>query len=274
MIEKDPIEDLFRTEAIKNTSEAKPREIVWQKIERELNPKHEKPLKSFISNIWFSAAVFALIAIPYFYFLIENLNQEHYQKIVIKETKDYINTNPLVLHDSIISKKRYVKDSILTETQIVVNNSDSHIKREKNSIINENINIDSALILEDSVFAVASLNFNDIDSLAIAYNSESKSRSLSKSIDAKIKPKEPIIYYPNRLILNDKVNHVSFYFVENLNNRLTFKKNEIEIYIYKEDDLIKVSANSQKIKKDLLDLVFRNKESIFNYYINLSAIKS
>ena len=76
MNEKDPIEELFRKEAEDSLFQEKPREIVWQKIETNLNAKTKAPVKDFIQSVWFSAAVFALIAVPYFYFFIENMNQQ------------------------------------------------------------------------------------------------------------------------------------------------------------------------------------------------------
>ena len=71
----DPIEELFRERSNETVGE-KPRDLVWKRIESGLKDKEkkEKPISEFISSVWFSAAVFALIAVPYFVLFIENLN--------------------------------------------------------------------------------------------------------------------------------------------------------------------------------------------------------
>ena len=282
MIEKDPIEDLFRSEANNAVSEVKPRDVVWQKIERELKSKHQHPLQLFINNIWSSAAVFALIAIPYFYFLIENLEHEHYQKLVIKENKDYFKNEPFLLHDSVANIKRYTTDSVSNQPKIAI------VTQKKEQINNRNHqNIltkekDSILKLNDSTLEIASIildeiNLNDLDSTQVIAFTEANvtpSDFRAKLSMKSEKGSDTILYYRNRIVLNEKVNRVSFYFIENTANKLTFKHNKSEIYIYKVDDLIKVSVNTNTIKKEILDLVIKNKEAIFNYYINLSAIKS
>ncbi len=70
----DPIEDLFRSRSSETVGE-KPRDLVWKRIESGLKDKEkkQKPMREFVSSVWFSAAVFALIAIPYFVLFIENL---------------------------------------------------------------------------------------------------------------------------------------------------------------------------------------------------------
>ena len=71
----DPIEDLFRERSNETVGE-KPRDLVWKRIETGLkdDKKKQKPIREFVTSVWFSAAVFALIAIPYFVLFIENLN--------------------------------------------------------------------------------------------------------------------------------------------------------------------------------------------------------
>lgn len=74
----DPIEDLFRSRSNETVGE-KPRDLVWKRIESGLQneEKKKKPIREFVSSVWFSAAVFALIAIPYFVLFIENINTEN-----------------------------------------------------------------------------------------------------------------------------------------------------------------------------------------------------
>ena len=81
----DPIEDLFRNEAVNNTTLEKPRDIVWNKISKELPSKKQTPIKAFVESVWFAAAIFGIIAIPYFYFFIENLNNNSSTTNVVNE---------------------------------------------------------------------------------------------------------------------------------------------------------------------------------------------
>ena len=80
MNKKDPIEELFRERSNETVGE-KPRSLVWNRIETGLKveTKKKQPIRAFISSVWFSAAVFALIAIPYFVLFIHNLNQDQQQ---------------------------------------------------------------------------------------------------------------------------------------------------------------------------------------------------
>lgn len=93
---EDPIEELFRQKSEESVGE-KPRDLVWKRIETSLQNKEKKkkPLREFISSVWSSAAVFALIAVPYFILFIMNINADNeskldivkIDKIVIEETK-------------------------------------------------------------------------------------------------------------------------------------------------------------------------------------------
>ncbi|WP_313375720.1 hypothetical protein [Chishuiella sp.] len=75
MKNNDSIEELFQKRNKEAVGE-KPRDLVWKRIESGLNTENKKrrTVREFVSSVWFSAAVFALIAIPYFIFFVENLN--------------------------------------------------------------------------------------------------------------------------------------------------------------------------------------------------------
>ncbi|WP_333660246.1 hypothetical protein [Chishuiella changwenlii] len=83
----DPIEELFRKGSKESVSE-KPRDLVWKRIETGLQnqEKKKKPLREFISSVWSSAAVFALIAIPYFILFVMNINADNQSLLNVVKT--------------------------------------------------------------------------------------------------------------------------------------------------------------------------------------------
>ena len=88
----DPIEDLFRERSNETVGE-KPRDLVWKRIETGLkdDKKKQKPIREFVTSVWFSAAVFALIAIPYFVLFIENLNTVNNKENAV----EFVKTNAI-----------------------------------------------------------------------------------------------------------------------------------------------------------------------------------
>lgn len=280
MIDKDPIEELFRNEMDKTISEDKPRDIVWQKIEKELNPKSKKHFKLFVNNIWFSAAIFALIAVPYFYFFVENLNLQNEevfmeQKLLDLVKNDTIKNNdfvyePVVHQEEQISK---IKDQNLNKLEIPPSSENLSLKDE---LANDRIFEESEDSISNPIVIAASYsssqNYDKIDSMTFAkVNVEKSSKKLVKKelTNTDEVTKEPIVFYRNRIELREEINHVSFYFISNVNNKLTFERNGKKIFITRKNGIVKVSTNTDKVKKELLDLVIKNKERIFNYYVNL-----
>lgn len=85
----DPIEELFRKGSKESASE-KPRDLVWKRIETGLQnqEKKKKPLREFISSVWSSAAVFALIAIPYFILFVMNVNADNQSILNVVKTNN------------------------------------------------------------------------------------------------------------------------------------------------------------------------------------------
>lgn len=280
MIDKDPIEELFRNEMEKTISEEKPREIVWQKIEKELKPKSQKHYKFFVNNIWFSAAVFALIAVPYFYFFIENLNQQEDDILIKREFLD------LVKNDT-IKNNEFVYEPVVHQQEQVSKIKDENLNKLETPSVKENHSLkdevandwfyeESQDSISNPIVMAASYsspkNYDKLDSLTFAGASTEKAQKRQAKKDASQNteaPKEPIVFYRNRIELREEINHVSFYFISNVNNKLTFERNGKKIFIIRKNGIVKVSTNTDKMKKELLDLVIKNKEQIFNYYVNL-----
>lgn len=118
----DPIEELFRKRSNETVGE-KPRDLVWKRIESGLQneEKKKKPIREFVSSVWFSAAVFALIAIPYFVLFIENINTENRENSL-----EIVKTNAPVIEQSPAEQEEIVvlesKDKDLEKPLEVVKN--------------------------------------------------------------------------------------------------------------------------------------------------------
>ncbi|MDM1298700.1 hypothetical protein HXZ94_09310 [Empedobacter falsenii] len=118
----DPIEDLFRSRSNETVGE-KPRDLVWKRIESGLQneEKKKKPIREFVSSVWFSAAVFALIAIPYFVLFIENINTENRENSL-----EIVKTNVPVIEQSPAEQEEIVvlesKDKDLEKPLEIVKN--------------------------------------------------------------------------------------------------------------------------------------------------------
>jgi len=125
----DPIEDLFRNEVVNNTTLEKPREIVWNKIAKELPSKKQTPIKDFVESVWFAAAVFGLIAVPYFYFFIENLNHSGNSNIqMVNEIVKHQLEIPSINHDKNVDEFKDLQPASgqNKEIEIVKNTTPKH----------------------------------------------------------------------------------------------------------------------------------------------------
>ncbi|MGL5235062.1 MAG: hypothetical protein ACRC8Z_09970 [Empedobacter falsenii] len=118
----DPIEDLFRSRSNETVGE-KPRDLVWKRIESGLQneEKKKKPIREFVSSVWFSAAVFALIAIPYFVLFIENINTENRENLleIVKTNAPVIEQSPTEQEEIVILES---KDKDLEKPLEIVKN--------------------------------------------------------------------------------------------------------------------------------------------------------
>ena len=136
----DPIEDLFRERSNETVGE-KPRDLVWKRIETGLkdDKKKQKPIREFVTSVWFSAAVFALIAIPYFVLFIENLNTINNKENAVEFVKtNAIEVDKTVQLDSVQSDLPKIEE-IEQAPQVASNNVVVKTKSAENlSIQSEN----------------------------------------------------------------------------------------------------------------------------------------
>lgn len=296
MNEKDPLEELFRKTAEENIPHEKPREIVWNKIENSLNPKQKKPFVEFIQSIWSAAAVFALIAIPYFYFFIDNLNKKEINTVtitqkdinnleqtndskIINEEEDILNDylSQIVKNENKIEGKSFKKNSkISTEsiTENVIDSLDNIVEIDKTTIS------ESILLAQNKIEPIngtVSLNNIKEDTIFLAAASSAKlyKANVSDSIITSRATKQvykdipSVVFYRNRFVIQDQVNKISIKFLKKSNNKLIFDNGGIRISFTREKGNVSVQTNSKKIKPEILAEIISHKESIYNYYINL-----
>ncbi|WP_313384627.1 hypothetical protein [Chishuiella sp.] len=145
MKKNDPIEELFQKRSKESVGE-KPRDLVWKRIESGLNTekKKKRTLREFVSSVWFSAAVFALIAIPYFIFFVENLNTLNQKETIevvkmdtFPEDQTKIKSNDLEIIEEVEDKNNQpviiVKDTKKDTSEKLVIHSNKNINKIKPS---------------------------------------------------------------------------------------------------------------------------------------------
>lgn len=307
MNQKDSIEELFRNAVEENSPQDKPRDIVWQKIETGLQQnKTKKPLHDFIQSVWSSAAVFALIAIPYFYFFIENMNEGDEPIEIVKESVDEIlekvpvivqQTKPpgmidpevqMVKKSTIPTKKQSTNGiatppSIESSSDMMLMNASAVLDEEtlkdqlKDSTrvtmaaskVSENVALERKNL--DSIASTA-IVMAKVDSKEIEKRSFAAPASTTPSASMQ-KPLDPIVFNRNRIVLQTKVDRVSLMYVKKQNNKVIFEKDNKRFSITRKNGQVELSTNSDKFKKDLLQILINNKENIFNYYINIPVPK-
>ena len=298
MNEKDPLEELFRKEAEESLSQDKPREVVWQKIESNLHEKTEAPIKNFIQSVWFSAAVFALIAVPYFYFFLENMNNRDNTMNIVKHSVEQIITpnnqnkeiqkdlDNLVLeapevvksdNENIISKKNenLIREKSV-EAQMSLESGDIGLTTTTQPILLD-VPEDTILIAKtfpkDTPIALSSAS-SSIDTVLIAANTPVTVNENTMRSKMSVKEVSPLSFQRNRFVIQDKVTRVSFEFIRKNNNRLIFQKEDIKLTLVRDNGHVKILTNANNIKPEILSLIQSNKELIYNYYINFEASKN
>ena len=307
MNQKDSIEELFRNAVEENSPQDKPRDIVWQKIETGLQQnKTKKPLHDFIQSVWSSAAVFALIAIPYFYFFIENMNEgdepieivkesvhEILEKVpvIVQQTKPPGMVDPevqMVKKSTIPTKKQSTNGiatppSIESSSDMMLMNASAVLDEEtlkdqlKDSTrvlmaaskVSENVALERKNL--DSIASTA-IVMAKVDSKEIEKRSFAAPAATTPSASMQ-KPLDPIVFNRNRIVLQTKVDRVSLMYVKKQNNKVIFEKDNKRFSITRKNGQVELSTNSDKFKKDLLQILINNKENIFNYYINIPVPK-
>lgn len=165
----DPIEDLFRERSNETVGE-KPRDLVWKRIETGLkdDKKKQKPIREFVTSVWFSAAVFALIAIPYFVLFIENLNTSNNKEDsveFVKTSSSEIEVDKAVQLDSIQADLPQIEE-LEQATQVAKNDVILKNKSpEKFSVQPENKTMDISLFEDSPVMASSIRRSQMLDSI-------------------------------------------------------------------------------------------------------------
>lgn len=287
MNEKDPLEELFRREAEESLFQDKPREGVWQKIEHNLHEKKTNPIKDFVQGIWFSAAVFALIAVPYFYFFIENMNLREQNINLVKSTVDEIliqskdssstkteildqleENNPTEIVKNIPANRAKNPEIINPQADIIEKRSkqiDSIVSTTKDEELT-NINLKETKSFERRLI------LDSVTSKSPQFASAAKMATTTVDVlqvEKEIKKKnEPLQVLPSRFIVQDEINRASFEYIKNSGNRIIFSNGSIKMNLERKNGVVKVSTNSEYIKPEILSVITSNKEMLFNYYIN------
>ena len=298
MIPNDPIEDLFRNEVVNNTSFDKPRDIVWKKIANELPSQKKAPIKDFVQSVWFAAAVFGLIVVPYIYFFIENLNSQTnvnnldvvnqivkhqletptQQKIdeintsdkveIIKPEKDRIeivkNSSPVAAKKSDVIEqgiefRNNSNNPIFEDASIMIMPASAAAAIAKIDTLNNSIQ-DSTSVLLAKVSALETVD-------SVEKNQNFNLRSSTNQEDPKLKSsKDKIKKYRNKLAYNDKLYKVVFELVSKSENSLIFKSGDVELKFTKDNNQLLLISNSKNINQEIINEFFYRREEIFNYY--------
>ena len=263
----DPIEDLFRNEAVNNTTLEKPRDMVWNRISKELPSKKQTPIKAFVESVWFAAAVFGLIAIPYFYFFIENLNNNSMTTNVVNEIVKHQLEIP---QENQENKGQELKDlqptsAPIKNVEIVKNSlpkptvSDQIIKDAEPEIMSQSVEepsarMNTALMSAGSIaLKIDSTNQQKKDSVKIQTNktSEESNKVVEvKKINDSVKVQNKIINPKTQL---PQKNNTSQSSTQNNKEQAAIRLNRNKFsYVDKVHkvsfELIKKNANEQKFK--------------------------
>ncbi len=288
MSDKDPIEELFRQEAQESMNLEKPRELVWQKIETNLQPKKKQPIRDFVEGIWFSAAVFALIAVPYFYFFLENMNvreqntnmvQSTVEELLIPSSTDTMNstTTPTEILDKIeedqtlqVAKNEPQKSLDQESIEIVDVQPLEQVSRKKDTLSSTKMFAKEAVIVhtETKVKELKDTVLEPMKPMAATAKVDVSNSAVVQNEQKKAKENNPLQVLPSRFIVQDNVNRVSFEYVRNSEDRIVFKNGSIKLFLERQQGIVKVSTNSTNLKPEILEVVKSKKELLFNYYIN------
>lgn len=250
MHDNDNIEELFRSKA--KGLEEKPNDLVWNKIESKLNPKKIHPIREFTQSVWFSAAVYALIAIPYFVIFMIKQNDtqskiQHDQEIVQHSPQQVIESDPI--KENVETTKEEVpldqpfeivkNEPIKTKNSTPVESKILSPKLESENNILQPVN--SAQAYKRSVFSAAQ---NQTDSII---------------------EKISIHYFPQEFVITDSMQSSHFKFIEKKDNQLIFKDKEAELILKNLQDSIVIESN-EAIDMKILDLIEQNKNHIYQKY--------
>lgn len=292
MKNEDPIEALFQKSSSAIEQE-KPRELVWNRIENKLKPPKEQPLKKFISSIWFSAAVFALIAVPYFVLLVENLNRENVidsiQMTTIKQDIKTPNQPEIVqvIPNTSSSKLPEVQPEVKNEIYVALPKLDninleeaiSEKKLKEKTIILDSIDEKNSYVVLRKAHQIKgdSLESNhSADTVLIAVAAaptQSKVAKITSSPvmeelkdELMIEISSELQLLPRKLIIKEEVIRTSFQLIKKQNDEIVFENKSIQIIFKKENNHLRMYSNSQHLDNRVVKILEVNKEKIFSYY--------
>ncbi|MDK7674289.1 hypothetical protein QP547_00480 [Weeksella virosa] len=299
MMEKVNLEELFREKA-KNLEE-KPEERVWQRIEKHMYPKKEVPRTSFKDKVWFSAAVYALIAVPVFvlYYMKKANPSSEKEPIVISNVESKpekslqtIEQDPVGSNISSNSKKeeRIKKPSKETLTKNTLDNAfgkttkqtfDERTEIEKDAIA---ISEKSQLILATNLGENKTSHQGDESQLkTMSSATQLKDTKITKmvapkddnqsektEIEHKTKKieqaKEEVVLLPDQFLVLDSIFKVNFRIKEKKPNQLLFQNKEVELRFRKDEkDSITIESTDQ-INPTIKEKIERRKKEIFQTY--------
>ena len=250
MYDNDNIEELFRSKA--KGLEEKPNDLVWNKIESKLNPKKIHPIREFTQSVWFSAAVYALIAIPYFVIFMIKQN----------DTQSKIQTNQEIVQHSpqqVIESDPKKENVEITKEEIVADQPIEIVK-------NEPIKSRKSTYVETEIMSAKLESENNI--LQPVNSPQAYKRSVFSPVETQtdsLVETSTIHYFDQEFTITDSVQSIHFTFVEEKENLLIFKGKEFELILKNLQDSIVVEPNDA-IDMKILDLIEQNKNHIYQKY--------
>ena len=250
MHDNDNIEELFRSKA--KGLEEKPNDLVRNKIESKLNPKKIHPIREFTQSVWFSAAVYALIAIPYFVIFMIKQNDE---ESMIQTNQEIVQHSPQQVIES-DPKKENVE---ITKEEIVADQPIEIVK-------NEPIKSRKSTYVETEIMSAKLESENNI--LQPVNSPQAYKRSVFSPVETQtdsLVETSTIHYFDQEFTITDSVQSIHFTFVEEKENLLIFKGKEFELILKNLQDSIVVEPNDA-IDMKILDLIEQNKNHIYQKY--------
>lgn len=294
MMEKDNIEELFREQAKK--LEEKPEEQVWQKLEKQLHPKKEIHWTNFKDSVWFSAAVYALIAVPIFvlYFIEKGNSSSEIETMIVSNVESSPEKGPQkgqqaegvdkieLTKKEETFKKELAKNSVEKapiKTQQKIEDT-GEVEKDGIAISEENqpilaANLDENKMSDEEIEhpkAVASANqFDEVRTTKMAsqrveiQKEEQEVEHKNQKIE-QVKEKEDVVFLPDQFLVLDSIFKVNFRIKEKTPNQLLFKNKEVELRFRKDEkDSIVIESNDQ-INPTIKEKIEKRKKDIFRWY--------
>ncbi len=261
MEENDNIEELFRSRA--NDLDEKPSDLVWSKIESNLQTKQKKPIQEFVQSVWFSAAVFALIAIPYFVIFTIKQQEENMDlptlvssdiefkmeenSSILESSEDEIQPN--ATEEKIESSSKIEEKPIKKSTKeiVVARNDVKKAEKEKN--------IDEVKTNEPVTLAASAPKEEDLQ----------RAETTMKLSRAKVSENQDVVFLEDQFLILDSIYKVNFKLKEKSKNQLVFENKEIQLEFDLKNDSIHVKSTNE-LNPTILKKIKTYKKDIFKKY--------